>query len=55
MNAFLDRRAEHALKRDTLFGRWMPVILYFVNVLGALATALAVGATDLLYLAVRHT
>ena len=52
MNASLERHAEHVLKRDTAFGRWMPAILYLVNVGGALATAVAVGAADLLYLAV---
>ena len=52
MNASLDRHAEHLLKRDTAFGRWMPVILYSVNVGGALATAVAAGPADLMYLAV---
>lgn len=52
MNASLDRHAEHVPKRDTAFGRWMPAILYSVNIGGALATAVAVGAVDLLYLVV---
>ena len=52
MNASEERHAEHVLKRDTALGRWMPVILYSVNVGGALTTAVAVGAEDLLYLAV---
>lgn len=52
MNTSLERRAEHFLKRDTAFGRWLPAILYLVNVVGALITAIAVGAADLMYLAV---
>jgi hypothetical protein len=52
MNASLDRPAEHVLRRDTTFGRWMPAILYSVNVGGTLATAVAAGAADLLYLVV---
>ena len=51
MDAFPDHHAERVRKRNTAVGRWMPVILYAVNVGGALATAVAVGATDLLYLA----
>ncbi len=52
MNAFPARHAEHVLKRDTLFARWMPAILYAINIVGALATAIVVGATELLYLVV---
>jgi hypothetical protein len=52
MNASLERHAEHLLKRDTAFGRWLPAILYLFNVAGALATAVAIGAADLMYLAV---
>ncbi len=52
MNAPIEQHAAHVLKRDTAFGRWMPVILYSVNVVGSLATAIAVGAAELLYLAV---
>jgi len=52
MSASLDRHPDHVLKRNTAFGRWIPVILYSVNIAGALATAVAVGAADLLYLAV---
>lgn len=52
MNPSSDRHAEHVLKRDTVFGRWMPAILYSVNIGVALATAVAVEAVDLLYLAV---
>ena len=52
MNASLEHNAEHLLKRDTAFGRWLPAILYLVNVAGALVTAVAVGAADLMYLAV---
>jgi len=52
MNASLERHAEHLLKRDTAFGRWLPAILYLVNVVGVLITAIAVGAADLMYLAV---
>jgi hypothetical protein len=52
MNASLERHAKHLLKRDTAFGRWLPAILYLVNVAGALVTAVAVGAADLMYLAV---
>ena len=50
MDAFPDHHAERVSKRNTALGRWMPAILYAVNVGGALVTAVAVGATDLLYL-----
>jgi hypothetical protein len=50
MNAPPHRQAEHVLRRQTSFGRWMPPILYSLNVGGAMATAIAVGAADLLYL-----
>ena len=49
MNASLERCAEHVLRRETTFGRWMPAILYLINVGGTAATA---GATDLLYLVI---
>ena len=52
MDASLDHHVEHVRKRNTAFGRWMPAILYAVNVGGAMGTAITVGATDLLYLAV---
>ena len=52
MNTSLEHNAEHLLKRDTAFGRWLPAILYLVNVTGVLATAVAVGAANLMYLAV---
>nr|MBS0020903.1 hypothetical protein [Gammaproteobacteria bacterium] len=42
---------EHVLKRDTAWGRWIPVALYGVHVVGWAATAGAAGASELLYLA----
>ena len=51
MNTSLEHNAEHLLKRDTAFGRWFPAILYLVNVVGVLVTGVAVGAADLMYLA----
>ena len=38
--------------RETAVGRWTPVVLCVVNVAGAVATAVAVDATELLHLAV---
>ena len=51
MNAFPQYQVAHVLRRQTPFGRWMPPILYSVNVVAAMAAAIAVGAADLLYLA----
>lgn len=52
MNTSLEHCSEHVRKRNTAFGRWMPAILYAVNIAGALATAVVVGAGDLLLLVV---
>ena len=51
MNASLEHHAKHLLKRETAFGRWFPAILYLVDVGGALATCVAIGAADLMSLA----
>jgi hypothetical protein len=47
-----DHPDRHVLKRDTPLARWMPVALYAVNFGGAVATAIAVDAMELLHLAV---
>jgi hypothetical protein len=51
MHASPQRQVEHVLRRQTPFGQWMPPILYSLNVGAAMAAAIAVGAADLLYLA----
>jgi hypothetical protein len=43
---------DHVTKRETPWGLWMPVAFYSLNFALWLATGIAFGAGDLLYLAV---
>ena len=52
MDMHRDHSDEHVRKRDTAFGRWLPVALYAVNMAGAITTAVVVDAMELLYLGV---
>jgi hypothetical protein len=51
MDIHRDHPDQHVRKRDTPFGRWLPVALYAVNLGGTIATAVAVDAVELLHLA----
>ncbi len=42
---------DHASKRETLLGRWVPVALYSLNLLLWIITATEAGRGDLLWLA----
>ena len=45
-------RKDHVSKRETLLGRWFPVILYAVNLALWIAAGIGVEAWNLLWLAV---
>ena len=51
-NVNTQNQEDHISKRETLPGRWWPVAFYGVNFVLWLITALAVGAWDLLWLAI---
>ena len=50
LNLAATQTDNHVAKRHQAVARWLPVILYCLNIAGTAATAVAVNTQELLYL-----